>query len=273
MSAIRRIRAQRHVLAQEEESFWPGYVDALVNVVLNLLFLLAILTLAAFVLGHQAGKTERTDDTPQQAQVAPTTNPNTEARRTTTRPPLLGMTPLPINPPRGNLPGLAYGNTQRLEGPEGSTDFVLENANTNSQQPQTLWRAPVEITVGSSLPSPPLTEVDRNKLRVREVRNLPGGRLVVVGTPSNAWLMSQAMSEGFQQSLRESLSVPGKTVMVWTNTDNDPQRRRQDYMRTIQMREWLIQLGVSPDQISTRLASGGSVQNEVAPLFIWVTKE
>ena len=271
MSAIRRLRGQRSALAQEDESFWPGYVDALVNVVLNLLFLLAILTLAAFVLGHQAGKTERTDDAPETAAAPPAATAN--ASRPVARAPQTGMRPLPINPPRGNLPGLAYGNTQRLEGPEGSTDFVFENATPNAQQPQALWRAPVEITVGSSLPSPPLTEVDRVKLRVREVRNLPGGRLVVVGTPSNAWLMSQAMSGSFQASLRESLTIPGKTVLVWTNTDNDPQRRRQDYMRTIQMREWLIQLGVSPEQISTRLASGGSVQHEVAPLFIWVTKE
>ena len=41
---------------QEEIDFWPGYVDALMNLVLNLLFLSAIFAIAIFVLGLESSR-------------------------------------------------------------------------------------------------------------------------------------------------------------------------------------------------------------------------
>lgn len=41
---------------QEEVDFWPGYVDALMNLVLNLLFLSAIFAIAIFVLGMESSR-------------------------------------------------------------------------------------------------------------------------------------------------------------------------------------------------------------------------
>ncbi|AIR03534.1 hypothetical protein JT31_02550 [Cedecea neteri] len=41
---------------QEEIDFWPGYVDALMNLVLNLLFLSAIFAIAIFVLGMESSR-------------------------------------------------------------------------------------------------------------------------------------------------------------------------------------------------------------------------
>ncbi|MCX9004408.1 hypothetical protein NLN86_22545 [Citrobacter portucalensis] len=41
---------------QEEIDFWPGYVDALMNLVLNLLFLSAIFAVAIFVLGMESSR-------------------------------------------------------------------------------------------------------------------------------------------------------------------------------------------------------------------------
>jgi hypothetical protein len=39
-----------------DEGFWPGYVDALTNVVLNLLFLISILAAGVFSLGLESGR-------------------------------------------------------------------------------------------------------------------------------------------------------------------------------------------------------------------------
>jgi len=39
------------------ETFWPGYVDAISNLVLNLLFLLIIMTVGIFMFGLEIGKT------------------------------------------------------------------------------------------------------------------------------------------------------------------------------------------------------------------------
>lgn len=41
---------------KEEIDFWPGYVDALMNLVLNLLFLSAIFAIAIFVLGMESSR-------------------------------------------------------------------------------------------------------------------------------------------------------------------------------------------------------------------------
>jgi hypothetical protein len=46
------MRRRRH--ASPAESYWPGYVDALTNVVLNLLFLIAIFASGVFALGMAA---------------------------------------------------------------------------------------------------------------------------------------------------------------------------------------------------------------------------
>lgn len=250
MSQTLRARLGRKGPGHEEESYWPGYVDALVNVVLNLLFLLAILTMAAFVLGHQAGKG---DPEPTPAPTAP-------------------AQPAPIDRAtgEGRPGGVRHGMPQRVLGPKGSNDVVLDQP---QQAPPELWQAPLQLAVQASPGEPAISEGQRRLLQVREVRPLDNGRLVVVSTPANAWFMSQASHEAFRVSLRQALNNPQGEVVVWTNTDNDPQRRRQDYMRTIQMREWLLQLGLRPEQVITRLAGGGSIQNEVAPLFIWAKQE
>lgn len=41
---------------QEEIDFWPGFVDALMNLVLNLLFLSAVFAIAIFVLGMESSR-------------------------------------------------------------------------------------------------------------------------------------------------------------------------------------------------------------------------
>jgi hypothetical protein len=41
------------------ETFWPGYVDAVTNLVLNLLFLITIMTVAVFMFALELGRTSR----------------------------------------------------------------------------------------------------------------------------------------------------------------------------------------------------------------------
>jgi hypothetical protein len=52
--------------------FWPGYVDAVTNLVLNLLFLLTIMTVAVFMFAMELGKdTHATSDMTNEAPAAP----------------------------------------------------------------------------------------------------------------------------------------------------------------------------------------------------------
>ena len=47
---------QRRRRSSGIDSYWPGYVDALVNVVLNLMFLVAMLAVGSFVLGLEISR-------------------------------------------------------------------------------------------------------------------------------------------------------------------------------------------------------------------------
>lgn len=54
MASLGLLRKRRH--HEHSEGYWPGYVDALTNVVLNLLFLVAILAAGVFALGMEASR-------------------------------------------------------------------------------------------------------------------------------------------------------------------------------------------------------------------------
>lgn len=218
MNKTIRLR-QRLREPQEDEGYWPGYVDALVNVVLNLLFLLALLTLAAFVLGQKVGQNQRDGS---KVVNAPAT--------------------------------VASERVQNKAAPPHSTVAPL----TEKIQVQTRTLDAAEL------------QASRKQLFVLEERNHDEGMLISLNTPANAWFMSQAQTPEFLQDLKNRLGPAPDQIWVWTNTDADPQRQRQDYLRVIQVREWLQRAGVSLQHIHIRLNQGSSTQQEVAPVFIWV---
>ncbi len=51
--------AERHSDTDGSDVFWPGYVDAVTNLVLNLLFLLTIMTVAVFMFALELGRASR----------------------------------------------------------------------------------------------------------------------------------------------------------------------------------------------------------------------
>lgn len=66
----------RHSDNDGSDIFWPGYVDAVTNLVLNLLFLLTIMTVAVFMFALELGRASKGG--PDKAMVA-STKQNTEA--------------------------------------------------------------------------------------------------------------------------------------------------------------------------------------------------
>lgn len=54
MSLLRLQKKRRP--GMHSDGYWPGYVDALINVVLNLMFLVAILAVGSFVLGMEISR-------------------------------------------------------------------------------------------------------------------------------------------------------------------------------------------------------------------------
>src|SRR6266568_1294522 len=51
--------SDRHSDSDGSDIFWPGYVDAVTNLVLNLLFLLTIMTVAVFMFALELGRASR----------------------------------------------------------------------------------------------------------------------------------------------------------------------------------------------------------------------
>ena len=49
----------RHSDNDGSDIFWPGYVDAVTNLVLNLLFLLTIMTVAVFMFALELGRASK----------------------------------------------------------------------------------------------------------------------------------------------------------------------------------------------------------------------
>jgi len=64
--------SMRHSDSDGSDIFWPGYVDAVTNLVLNLLFLLTVMTVAVFMFALELGRASR---------VAPGKTPVASARK------------------------------------------------------------------------------------------------------------------------------------------------------------------------------------------------
>jgi hypothetical protein len=57
----------RHSDSDGSDIFWPGYVDAIANLVLNLLFLLTIMTIAVFMFALELGRASKGGPDPTQS--------------------------------------------------------------------------------------------------------------------------------------------------------------------------------------------------------------
>ena len=66
----------RHSDSDGSDIFWPGYVDAVTNLVLNLLFLLTIMTVAVFMFALELGRASKGGP---EKSLAAATNQNVEA--------------------------------------------------------------------------------------------------------------------------------------------------------------------------------------------------
>jgi hypothetical protein len=74
----------RHEDSDGSDIFWPGYVDATTNLILNLLFLLTILIVAVFMFALELGRTSRHEAT--QPPAVSTTRDAAAASKTITDP-------------------------------------------------------------------------------------------------------------------------------------------------------------------------------------------
>jgi hypothetical protein len=180
----------------EEESYWPGYVDAIINVVLNILFLVAVFTVALSTVDFAPPK-------PVQAAVAPAIA-QTAAQ-------------LPVRP---------------------------------QPVPVTLVVIPEHPYKPSALSQPEQTAVTWKSRTLEQ-----GGALLSVDFEDSAADIPPPKSRALSTALRDiNRDATQGQWLIWVTSDTrKTSASRLAYLRVISVRSALIEAGVSPEFIQTRI--------------------
>jgi hypothetical protein len=127
--------------------YWPGYVDALVNVVLNLIFLAAILAVGGFTLGLESSRRRLLESKAQEQTsrvTAERTSP-TEVPKPKPKPTVQTGSNV-----RGAQLGLRFaGNTVRLD--ERSHELLKRELRRQFEQGVLYWQVTIETDVNDNL--------------------------------------------------------------------------------------------------------------------------
>jgi hypothetical protein len=192
----------------EEQSYWPGYVDAIINVVLNILFIVALFTLALSTVEFSPPKVvQSTPDTtpaPQGAQ------PEKAVEE------LAQQVPLQIA-----ISARAY--KSQLSNPTEANDLA-----------------------GSAA----------TKLVTWDTRKLEeGAQLVTVTFDEKVAEIPPPQGRAFSTALRDlGREAPKGQWLIWLSSDTrQASASRLAYLRVLSVRSVLVEAGVSPEFIQTRI--------------------
>ena len=189
----------------QEESFWPGYVDAIINVVLNILFMVALFTVALSTIDFSPPAAAKVE--------TPTTDLNLEVKAPVEPAPsatlLISVPPKPFKTQLANQ--AEAGTPQAPEAPASVTWATRKTQDGTQLVTVTFDAAMVEI--------PPKQNLALSTL-LRDVN----------GTATKGqWL-------------------------IWVSSDTrQTTASRQAYMRVLSVRSALIDAGISPEFIQTRI--------------------
>lgn len=232
-------------------NFWPGYVDAMSNVVMNLLFLVAMFAISAGILGATKGGTvsfevpsEVSVVQPNGKQAAPSVSQATQANEAIAAGsvPAVAAANLPQKVSSESLP-LATGAVPRIAQP----DLLLSSAAVASPLPSVF----LQVTDAKRALGGPLARVVRRS-------NDQGGLLLQVDLHSGSEPILELEREGIRQLLRSALPVSStQRLRIWSNVATpDAQARRQAFAALAALRNALADMGWKPQQIETRLIDG-----------------
>lgn len=202
----------------EAASYWPGYVDALVNVVLNILFMVGLMAVGLVILNVEAIANLKKA---QQAEQLQKTNEN-------------------------NLLLAALGTLLAVL-PKPTPASQSLTAAADASQPIRL-RAPIALDVGQPFAVAPLNQ-EINYLRSKA--NV-GASPFVLEFAALQYSVSMAQLSTLGQHYRTSPS--GSYWMLWaTVPDAKDDTARQAFGRMSSVRQALVQQGVKADAISLRI--------------------
>jgi hypothetical protein len=271
-------------------NFWPGYVDAMVNVVLNLLFMVALFGITLAVFSKQSKKGADGD-----------TETQTEAEAAALSPPdaTLGWpaqdvppTPLLRDPDNAGDPtNIRAPSAPVVSGPLGPTRLGdnmgradTGGASPNQSAPSGSGAAPVNAPgAGQALRPGRQAGPDATDIVVADAFARKAGPPVTVtrrATSSGQVILTLDAESGADPvgafnrasvaaALKENIRPNSRKVKLWTSIPRaDPNMRRSAYLALTTLRNQLITAGVPASAMEVRVYEGAGSASGGLRLFV-----
>lgn len=283
-------------------NFWPGYVDAMTNVVLNLLFMVAMFGIALTVFNSTPrSNTLGKSDAGATAPVRPGDSTSGPVPNGVDGSVMTGNVSKGLGSPSGRLSGPAGSQTSRV-GPNTGADSGTSTSRATGSQSPARGRgagqgvASGTLAKGARTPSlrgdagarggeaarrglltdqPVIIVADAFERRggpqvqVTRRSNPAGGALLVVDVPKGTEPFGAMSKPGIARLLREGVPADAGSVLVWTSTNlENPTERRAAFLALAATRNALIAAGIKPDSITTKLLQGSAGTPDAMQLFI-----
>jgi len=270
-------------------NFWPGYVDAMVNVVLNLLFMVALFGITLAVFSNQSKKGAVGEESAQPTvappddatlgwPVPPTPPPALDrAAGDVGAPAIIRVPPAPdvSGPPgtaraadgTGRAPTDAASNGQSVVAGRGADPAAVAGAGRSARSGSEAGPDVTDILVADASgrrKGPPVTVTRRATSSGQVILTLdaePGSDPVgVFQRPSVA------------SALKGSIRPSSRQVKLWTSiTRADPAMRRNAYLALATLRNQLITIGLPPSSMEVRVYEGAGPTSGGLRLFVVAT--
>jgi hypothetical protein len=277
---------QRKKAAGGATNFWPGYVDAMVNVVLNLLFMVALFGITLAVFSNQNKKGANGDSDTEVAALSP--SDATLGWPTQDAPP----TPLLRDPDDVGAPAnIRVPSAPVVTGPLGPTRFgdTMGRAETGVASPNqsTLSGSgaePVNASGGGqALRSGRQSGPDATNIVVADAFVRKSAQPVTVtrrATSSGQVILTLDAEPGADPvgafnrtsvttALKENIRTDSRKVKLWTSIPRaDPNMRRNAYLALASLRNQLITAGLPASAMEVRVYEGAGTASGGLRLFV-----
>jgi hypothetical protein len=267
-------------------NFWPGYVDAMTNVVLNLLFMVALFGITLAVFSNQPKKSAESDSDTEVAAASPPDAtlgfPGQDAPSTT-----LLRDPDDIGDPANiRVPAAPV-----LSGPLGPTRVgdIMDRAETgvasaNPSAPSNSATAPANAPrAEQALRSGRQSGPDATNIVVADAFVRKSGQPITVtrrATSSGQIILTLDAEQGADPvgafnrasvatALKENVRPDSPKVKLWTSIPRaDPNMRRSAYLALSTLRNQLIAAGVPASVMEVRVYEGAGTASGGLRLFV-----
>jgi len=220
--------SMRHSDSDGSDIFWPGYVDAVTNLVLNLLFLLTIMTVAVFMFALELGRASKGESDKPVA----SGKQNAKAIPKATIDPVAENIALKLEIQRLNMQ-LAQVSKTVAVAPPAQTARQVQTVDVTSKTPK------------------PLTGIDKTLATDFEI---------LVRFTDDAVSFSPAERDRLRESLKPVVAS-GKTSIYVDVPAGFTEAKRMAFYRAMAVRNLLIEMKMPKDRIDVSVREGKSSAN------------